>query len=1258
MTKYLFFFFVIVCRTCFSQESCDEPLLGNAKIYASSSVSSGRGPQKARLDGNGAWTAKSSDYSQYLVVDLRNVRKITGIATQGRPFTSEFVEEYRIEYGNKMFDSSGYKDHEGHPLLFTGNSDGDSIKKNKFDSPIIAQWIKINPTRWRDRISMRVELYGCDYVSESVNFNGQSYIAKKLFDPITSESDTIRFRFRTNHADGLILYSRGTQGDFIALQLLNNQMLLNIDLGGEGIVSSISVGSLLDDNMWHDVSIKRDRRDVTFSVDRVIMPAKIRGDFSTLNLKRMIYVGGVPNFNQEGIRVTSNFTGCIENLFFNSTNFITDLKERRPGFEIVGDILFTCQYEQVTPVTFVTSDAHLRLLGYKQPIMNCSFDFRTFNEDGLLLYNRFSRNGFVKLYLEKGKIKIELISEGTPKVVTEPFDRYLSDGRWHWTMLLLQKNRIELHVDGNPSITTRQFSMLTGDEYLVGGGLHGAQGFVGCMRYIHIEGHYIRVSSLPAGRYSAEGVVLDACQMTDRCNPNPCEHGGICKQNWEEFRCECEKTGYTGAVCHISLNSLSCEAYRIAFPRTRRLDINIDIDGSGQLKYFPVTCEYPFEGPAVTVLHHKNERPTDVKGFSKPGSFIQNIVYNADMDQIIQLVNRSYNCKQKLIYECFGARLLNSPSPDPSSFEPFSWWVSRSNRQMDYWGGSLPGSRKCSCGLYGTCRDPEKWCNCDSEGYGWLVDEGDLTQKDFLPVRQLRFGDTGTTMDEKKGRYTLGPLICEGDSLFDNVITFHYLDATVDLPTFDMGHSGDIYFQFKTTAENGVLIHSKGPTDYIQVKLVEGSQIKFLYYAGTLPQGVNVAPSYKLNDNNWHSVLVERNRKEARVVVDGSLSGEFRETGGTVRALHLTSKLVIGATVDYKEGYVGCMRALMLNGAVVDLQKLAREFKYGVALGCVGMCQSSPCLNNGTCIERYSKYDCDCQWTGFQGTICADEIGVNLLTDNYIRYDFETTISTLGEYIRVGFTTTDKSGMIIGISTYSEEYLNLMMSTSGHLRLVFDFGFERQEVVIKNENFALGQHHDIKIIRSDRGSKITIYVDNYEPIVHTFKIDDKADAQFNRLRSIYVGRNESMGTDEGFSGCISRVQFDDHFPLRRLFQESRRSNVWAFPDEIREDDCGIEPVTHPTVTRETRPPPTLPPGVQIDARIAGADDSAILGGVLALIFLALILMAVLIGRYLSRHKGEYKTHEDTGAKDAPDADTAVRRGKTGHGVPKKEEWFI
>lgn len=47
--------------------------------------------------------------------------------------------------------------------MFKGNEEPDAIKYNVFEVPIIAQWIRINPTRWVNRISMRVELYGCDY---------------------------------------------------------------------------------------------------------------------------------------------------------------------------------------------------------------------------------------------------------------------------------------------------------------------------------------------------------------------------------------------------------------------------------------------------------------------------------------------------------------------------------------------------------------------------------------------------------------------------------------------------------------------------------------------------------------------------------------------------------------------------------------------------------------------------------------------------------------------------------------------------------------------------------------------------------------------------------------------------------------------------------------------------------------------------------------------------------------------------------------
>jgi contactin associated protein-like 2 len=51
-------------------------------------------------------------------------------------------------------------------------------------------------------------------------------------------------------------------------------------------VTSLSVGSLLDDNLWHDVVISRNKRDLMFSVDRVVVQGKIKGDFARLNLNR------------------------------------------------------------------------------------------------------------------------------------------------------------------------------------------------------------------------------------------------------------------------------------------------------------------------------------------------------------------------------------------------------------------------------------------------------------------------------------------------------------------------------------------------------------------------------------------------------------------------------------------------------------------------------------------------------------------------------------------------------------------------------------------------------------------------------------------------------------------------------------------------------------------------------------------------------------------------------------------------------------
>ncbi|CAG0892829.1 unnamed protein product [Cyprideis torosa] len=1245
---------------------------------------------------NTAWTASVDDYSQQLIIDLGEIMKITGIATQGRQHSKESVLEYEILYGFDRENYIYYQDEAGGHKAFAGNKDSTEIKYNEFHPPIVARWIRINPTRWRERISMRVELYGCSYSSQLAHFNGSSVLYWDVqYEPIASKYDHFRFRFKTNEDSGILMFARGSQGDHVAVEMFRNKLYLSISLGGEeitydskrslaikfgfggsGAAAQLSVGSLLDDNLWHEVEVARVEENVDFTVDRVSVQDTIRGTFKQMDLNRKVYFGGAPVLNT-GLKSRRNFTGCMENIFINRTNLIRIAQEGYNYRQVSYDetvryqnvhyenVIWGCPEQQIVPVTFVEPNTFIRLTGYEGVrTMNISLDFRTFEQEGMLFYHRLY-DGYIKVYLHEGRIKAELKTRAESELEIDNFiNRFFSNGEWHSVMVTMEKDRMTITVDQVPMITSARMDIQTGSYYYIGGiedqstHYRTVRGFLGCMRFVSIDGNLQHPLNWNERDILGDrnGVLLDACQMQDRCTPNPCEHGGRCIQSSRSFTCNCEGTGYSGAVCHLPSSPHSCSAWYQYHPGARKKALDIDLDGSGPLEPFRVTCLFS-QDEVITQVGHSLQDGTKVDGFKDPGSFSVQVPYDANYPELDLLVNRSASCRQFIKYECFNSKLFDTPVSSATRFQPNTWWVSRWNQKMDYWGGGLPGSFKCECGVYGRCQDPEKWCNCDSGFEMWLEDKGYIIHKEYLPISKLRIGDTGDHLDGKQGKYTLGPLECSGDVLSDSAITFRKEDATLDFPTFDVGHSGDIYFEFRTTTENAVFIHSQGEADFIKVSIIGGDQIQFTYQAGITRGGVNVETAGRLNDDNWHSVRVERNRLKATVVVDGALTAEERLPEGPARALELTSTLSVGGTVDWRDGYVGCMRSLMVNGRPLDMVAKVREDKaYGVSEGCVGRCLSSPCLNNGTCLEKYNGYECDCRWTAFKGPICADEIGINMQPDNMVKYTFEGSYkSTIAENIRVGFTTTDPKGFLIGLySPQTLEYLTLMVSNSGHLRIVFDFGFERQEFIYPEIRFHEGGYHDVRLRRENAGTTLVMQVDNYPPFVQNITIRRAADIQFNNIQHFYIGKNETMNT--GFVGCISRVQFDDIFPLKLLYQEDPPKTIQGFPPGIPEDFCGIEPIKHPPEPVERRPDPDVSQRI-VDHLVYDAT-SAILGGVLAVLFVLLVIVLLLIGRYLSRHKGEYLTQEDEGARDAIDADDAVVKSKTGHHVEKKKEWFI
>ena len=181
----------------------------------------------------------------------------------------------------------------------------------------------------------------------------------------------------------------------------------------------------------------------------------------------------------------------------------------------------------------------------------------------------------------------------------------------------------------------------------------------------------------------------------------------------------------------------------------------IDPDGEGGLAPFTVFCDMTDKnGVGVTVISHDSESRTHVQGCEPHGCYSRDIHYTgASLSQLASLTRVSSHCEQLIKYECHGSTLLNHNGP------PYGWWVSRDSTKMTYWGGASV-SGKCACGMTNSCATSRNVCNCDYDNYVWREDSGLLTDKTHLPVKQLRFGDTGDSGEQ--GYHTLGKLKCYG----------------------------------------------------------------------------------------------------------------------------------------------------------------------------------------------------------------------------------------------------------------------------------------------------------------------------------------------------------------------------------------------------------------------------------------------------------------------------------------------------------------
>ncbi|OAF64960.1 Retinoschisin, partial [Intoshia linei] len=233
-------------------------------LEATSFFNKARKAQYGRLNSfraGGSWTAGVSNINQHLTIDLGYQYAINKISTQGRQGSNEFVTEYFVEYSIDKNIWYSYKNQYGSNQLFIGNFDDSSVVENELGNPLIAQYVRINPQRWNNMISIRIELYGCRYSKplELMNtyipdfknlikntniylnilegnkayFNGNGYITYNLMKPenyYSSLTNNIQIRFKTTFINGILFMTDSSLGDYILIHLHHATLYVDINL--------------------------------------------------------------------------------------------------------------------------------------------------------------------------------------------------------------------------------------------------------------------------------------------------------------------------------------------------------------------------------------------------------------------------------------------------------------------------------------------------------------------------------------------------------------------------------------------------------------------------------------------------------------------------------------------------------------------------------------------------------------------------------------------------------------------------------------------------------------------------------------------------------------------------------------------------------------------------------------------------------------------------------------------------------------------
>ncbi|XP_026857296.2 neurexin 3a isoform X6 [Electrophorus electricus] len=941
-------------------------------------------------------------------------------------------------------------------------------------------------------------------------FRGSEYFCYDLSqNPIQSSSDEITLSFKTWQRNGLILHT-GKSADYVNLALKDGAVSLVINLGSGAFEAIVEpVNGKFNDNAWHDVKVTRNLRQVTISVDGILTTTGYtQEDYTMLGSDDFFYVGGSPSTaDLPGSPVSNNFMGCLKEVVYKNNDIRLELSRLArivdPKMKIQGDVVFKCEnVATLDPISFETPEAYISLPKWNTKRMgSISFDFRTSEPNGLILFThgkpqdrkapsqKNTKVDFFAVELLDGSLYL-LLDMGSGTIKVKATQNKVNDGAWYHVDIQRdgRSGTISVNSRRTPFTASGESEILDleGDMYL--GGLPDNRaglilptelwtamlnyGYVGCIRDLFIDGRSKDIRQIAEAQNGA-GIKPSCSKVPGKqCESYPCKNKGVCKEGWNRFICDCTGTGYWSRTCEREASILSYDGsmyMKVLMPALMHTEAeDVSLRFMSQRAYGLLMATTSSSSADTLRLELDGSRVKLTVNLGKgPEALYAGHKLNDNEWHTVRVIRRGKSYKLTVDDDVAEGQMVGDHTR--LEFENIETGVVTERRYATQIPSSFIGHLQS------------------------------LRFNGMLYIDLCKNGDIEYC--ELNARFGMRSIIADP-------VTFKAKASYLSLATLQAYTSMHLFFQFKTTSADGLVLFNSGDgSDFIAVELVKG-YIHYVFDLGNGPNLIKGSSDRALHDNQWHNVVITRDNSNLHTLkVDAKA---VSQVGNGAKNLDLKGDLYIAGLgpnmynnlpklVASKEGFKGCLASVDLNGRLPDLINDALFRSGQIERGCEASkselgftkadlqgpsttCQEDSCANMGICIQQWENYTCDCSMTSYTGTQCNDPgttyifgKGGGLITFNWPANERP---STRTDRLTVGFSTSLKDGVLVRIDSAPGlgDYLMLHIE-QGKIGVTFNIG--TVDILVQESSIPVndGKYHVVRFTRN--GGNATLQVDNW-----------------------------------------------------------------------------------------------------------------------------------------------------------------------------------